>query len=33
MDGFVKNGGVIRFVTEQNKIHFKISLQAAKDAT
>lgn len=32
MDGFAKNGGVIRFVTEQNKIHFRISLEAAKNA-
>ena len=31
-DGFVKNGGVIRFVTEENKIHFRISLEAAKNA-
>jgi hypothetical protein len=32
MDGFAKNGGVIRFVTEQNKVHFKISREAAKNA-
>jgi len=32
MEGFVKNGGVIRFVTEENKIHFRINLEAAKSA-
>jgi len=32
MDGFIKNGGVIRFVTEQNKVHFRVSLEAAKNA-
>jgi hypothetical protein len=32
IDGFAKNGGVIRFVTEQNKIRFRINLEAAKNA-
>lgn len=32
MEGFVKNGGVIRFVTEENKIHFRINVEAAKSA-
>jgi len=32
MDGFAKNGGVIRFVTEENRIHFRINLEAAKNA-
>ena len=32
IDGFAKNGGVICFVTEQNKIHFRINLAAAKNA-
>jgi hypothetical protein len=31
-DGFSKNGGIVRFVTEQNKIHFRIDLEAAKSA-
>ena len=31
-EGFISNGGVIRFVTEENKIHFKINLEAAKSA-
>jgi hypothetical protein len=31
-DGFAKNGGMVRFVTEQNKIHFRIDLEAAKAA-
>jgi hypothetical protein len=31
-DGFIKDGGVVRFVTEENKIHFKINMEAAKDA-
>jgi hypothetical protein len=30
MEGFLKNGGIIRFVTEENKIHFRIDLDAAK---
>lgn len=29
---FIENGGVVRFVTEDNKIRFKISLGAAKQA-
>ena len=32
VDGFIKNGGVVRFVTEQNKIHLRISPEAAKQA-
>ncbi len=31
-EGFVKNGGVVRFVTEENKIHFRINLEAARRA-
>lgn len=31
-EGFAKNGGVIRLVTEQNKIRFQINLEAAKAA-
>lgn len=31
-EGFVKNGGIVRFATEDNKIHLKISLEAAKRA-
>ncbi len=31
-DGFIENGGIIRFVTVNNKIHFKINLEAAKRA-
>jgi hypothetical protein len=31
-DDFLKNGGVIRFVTEEGKIHLRISLEAAKNA-
>ena len=31
MEGFLKNGGMIRFVTEENKIHFRIDLDAAKN--
>ena len=30
-DGFCKDGGIIRFVTEQNKIHFRICPETAKD--
>jgi hypothetical protein len=30
--GFCKAGGIIRFVTEQNKIHFRINSEAAKNA-
>jgi hypothetical protein len=29
-EDFIKSGGVIRFVTEKNKIHFRINLEAAK---
>jgi hypothetical protein len=29
---FAQNGGAVRFVTEQNKIHFRINLEAAKKA-
>ncbi len=29
---FIENGGVVYFVTEGKKIHFKISLEAAKQA-
>jgi len=32
MEGFAKNGGIVRFVTAQNKIHFRINLAAAKSA-
>jgi hypothetical protein len=32
MEGFAKYGGVIRFVTEENKIHLRINLEAAKNA-
>jgi hypothetical protein len=31
-EGFVKNGGIIRFAMESNKIHFRINLEAAKRA-
>jgi hypothetical protein len=31
-DGFVEHGGIIRFVTEQNKVRFRINLDAAKAA-
>lgn len=30
--GFCKDGGIVRFVTEQNKIHFRINPEAAKNA-
>lgn len=29
-EGFLKSGGIIRFVTEENKIHFRINVEAAK---
>lgn len=29
-DGFLADGGMVRFVTEENKIHFKIDLDAVK---
>jgi hypothetical protein len=32
VENFAKRGGMIRFVTEQNKIHFRINLEAAKAA-
>jgi len=32
IEGFLKNGGAIRFVTEANKIHFRVNLEAAKSA-
>jgi hypothetical protein len=32
IEGFAKNGGVIRFVTEGNKIRFRVNLEAAKNA-
>jgi len=31
-DGFIKDGGIVRFVTEENKIHLRINLEAAKSA-
>ena len=31
-DGFVDNGGIVQFVTEQNKVHLRINLNAAKGA-
>jgi hypothetical protein len=30
VEGFLKNGGAIRFATEQNKIHLRVSLEAAR---
>lgn len=30
VEGFIKNGGIIRFSTEGNKIHLRINLEAAK---
>lgn len=32
IEGFAKSGGIVRFVTEQNRIHVRINLEAAKDA-
>lgn len=32
IEGFINNGGIIRFVTKQNRIHFRINLEAAKSA-
>jgi len=29
-EGFIENGGIIRFVTEGNKIHFRVNLEALK---
>ena len=31
-EGFLRDGGVVRFVTEENRIHFRISPEAAKHA-
>ena len=31
-DGFAKRGGMIRLVTEKNKIHFRINVETAKAA-
>lgn len=31
-EGFATNGGMIRFVTEKNKIRFRVNLEAAKAA-
>jgi hypothetical protein len=31
-DGFIESGGIIRFITVNNKIHFRINLEAAKRA-
>ncbi|HSY17176.1 MAG TPA: YfiR family protein [Candidatus Acidoferrales bacterium] len=33
VEGFCKDGGAIRFVTEQNKIHFRISPDTVKNAS
>jgi hypothetical protein len=30
VDGFIKNGGIVRFFTQDNKIHLRINLEAAK---
>jgi len=32
IDGFAKQGGMIRFITEKNKVRFRINLEAAKAA-
>jgi hypothetical protein len=32
IDGFVENGGVIRFVTMDNKVHFEININAVERA-
>ena len=32
IEGFIKSGGIIRFVTEENKVHFRINPEAAKRA-
>ncbi|HJT25639.1 MAG TPA: YfiR family protein, partial [bacterium] len=29
-EGFIKSGGIVRFVTEGNKVHFRINPEAAK---
>ena len=31
-EGFVRGGGVVRFVTRENKIRLRVGLEAAKDA-
>ncbi len=31
-EGFIRGGGIIRFFTENNKIHLKVNLEAAKRA-
>jgi preprotein translocase subunit Sec61beta len=31
-EGFIQKGGIVRFVTEENKIHLRISPKAAKRA-
>lgn len=31
-EGFIREGGIIRFVTENNKVHLRVGLEAAKDA-
>lgn len=33
VDGFCKDGGIIRFVTEQNKIRFRINPETAKNSS
>jgi len=33
VEGFCKGGGAIRFITEKNKIHFRISPEAVKQAS
>ena len=33
IEGFARQGGMIRFVTEKNKIHLRINLEAAKAAS
>ena len=32
IEGFAKRGGIIRFITENNKIRFRINFEAAKAA-
>jgi hypothetical protein len=32
IESFTKNGGVVRFINEQNKVHFRVNLEAAKNA-
>jgi hypothetical protein len=33
MDGFTRQGGMVRFLTEEGKIHLRINVQAAKSAS